>query len=174
MVTYNGFLVLPEVLTRCRRQLLAIARLAPLQKQFIGTMVDTEVAVGYYIRRSNASGDFWVAYIAVKMKYPGDLLYFAHLVSHLPPSRGLYANTIKGTLDRRWSLSLHGLVAYTLLREVNPYLHNEKSITEVDCILEHGPTVSGKGPHPFVSCGAIHIRRGVWYWPRIDDENDAT
>ncbi len=136
-------------------------------------MVDTEVAVGYYIRRSNVTGNTWVAYVAVKMKYPGDLVLLAKLVSHLPPSRGLYANTIKQSLDRRWSLSFHGIVAYTLVREVRSYLHNEKSIVEVDCILRHGPTVNGRLPHPFVQCGAKHIRRGVWYWPLMDDENDS-
>ena len=64
-------------------------------------------------------------------------------------------------------------MAYTLLRDVRPYLHNEKSIVEVDCILRHGPTVTGSGPHPFIMCGAIHVRRGVWRWPSIDDANEA-
>ena len=172
-VDYDGFPVLPEVLSRCRRQLNAIIRLTPVQKQFIGTLVDTEVAVGYYIRRTNVSGETWVAYLAVKMKYPGDLAKFAKLVSHLPPSRGLYANTIKKSLDPRWSLSLHGIVAYTLLREVRTYLYNEKSILEVECILKHGPIASAVRPHPFIACGATWVRRGVWYWPQIDDKNNS-
>ena len=171
MVRYNGFWVLTELLGRCSRQLTAISRLTPAQKQFVGTMIDTEIAAGYYIRRSNVSGDTWVAYIAVKMKYPGDLAYMARLVSHLPPSRGWYTNAIKGSRDRRWSLNLHGIVAYALLRETRPFLHNEKSIIEVDCILSHGPTVSGANSHPFITCGASRVRRGVWYWPRIDDDN---
>jgi hypothetical protein len=173
LVRYDRFLVMRELLSRCKRQLSAIARLTRVQKQFLGTMVDTEVAVGYFIRRSNVSGHTWVAYVDVKMKYPGDLVLMASLVSHLPPSRGWYANTIKQSRDRRWSLNLQGIVAYTLLREVRPYLHNEKSIIEVDCILEHGPTANGGEPHPFVRCGARHVRKGVWYWPQIDDENNG-
>lgn len=159
-----------ELLSRSKPQLDAIARLDPIQKQFIGTLVDTEVAVGYFIRRGNVSGATWVAYIAVKMKYGGDLAYFARLISRSPPSKGLYANTIKQSLDIRWSPNVQGIVAYAVLREVRPYLHNEKSITEVDCILSHGPIVSAELPHPFVQCGARHIRRGVWYWPQIDDD----
>lgn len=136
-------------------------------------MVDTEVAVGYFIRRSNVSGDTWVAYVAVKMKYPGNLVFMASLIAHLPPSRGWYSNTIKQSRDRRWSLNAQGIVAYELLRVVRPYLHNEKSTIEVDCILEHGPTVDGKQPHPFLQCGAARVRRGVWYWPQVDDENET-
>lgn len=173
LVGFDGFLVMRELLSRCRKQLSAIARLTQVQKQFIGTMIDTEVAVGYYIRRSNVSGDTWVAYVAVKMKYPGDLVLMARLVSHLPPSQGWYANTIKQSRDRRWSLTMQGIVAYRLLREVRGYLHNEKSVVEVNCILEHGPTVDGKEPHPFIQCGARHVRRGVWYWPQIDNENNS-
>ncbi len=173
LVIYDRFLVMGELLSRCKRQLSSIARLTRIQKQFVGTMVDTEVAVGYFIRRSNVSGNTWVAYVDVKMKYSGDLVFMAMLVSHLPPSRGWYANTIKQSKDRRWSLNLQGIVAHTLLREVRPFLHNEKSIIEVDCILKHGPTVIGKEPHPFIQCGAQHVRRGVWHWPQIDDENNS-
>ncbi len=173
MVPFHGFLIMRELLSRCKRQLTAIARLTRVQKQFLGTMVDTEVAVGYFIRRSNVSGDTWVAYVAVKMKYPGDLVYMSKLVSHLPPSSGWFANTIKQSRDRRWSLNLQGIVAYVLLREVRSYLHNEKAVIEVDCILEHGPTQDGRRPHPFIQSGARHIRRGVWYWPQIDDENNG-
>ena len=169
-VRFHGFKVFKDVLTKCGKQLAAIAQLTPTQKQFIGTLVDTEVAVGYFIRKSNVSGRTWVAYIGVKMKYAGDLAYFAKLISRLPPSRGLYANTIKHSLDLRWSINVQGIVAYAILREVKPYLHNEKSIIEVDCILKHGPIVDGKQLHPFVQCGARWVRRGVWYWPQIDDK----
>lgn len=172
LVPFYEFLVMEELLSRCKAQLNAVARLDQIQKQFIGTLVDTEVAVGYFIRRANVSGATWVAYLAVKMKYGGDLAYFARLVSHAPPSRGLYANTIKQALDRRWSFMVQGIVAYSILREVRPYLHNEKSIVEVDCILKHGPRVRGDVDHPFVQCGARWVRRGVWYWPQIDDENE--
>jgi hypothetical protein len=173
MVPFYGFFVMREILSRCKRQLLAVARQSRIQKQFIGTMLDTEVASGYFIGRNNVSGDTWVSYVGVKMKYPGDLVYMARLVSHPSPSRGWYANSIKQSRDRRWSLNLQGVVAYALLHEARPYLHNEKTVIEVDCILKHGPSVDGKRPHPFVQCGARHVRRGVWYWPQIDDENDS-
>jgi hypothetical protein len=172
LVVYDGFSVLKESLTRSRKQLTAIKALAPIQKQFVGTMIDTEIAAGYFLRTSNVSGSNWSAYVAVKTKYKGDLTHMASLIGRQPPSRGWYANTIKHSLDRRWSLNIQGVVAYALLREARPYLHNEKSIVEVDCILEHGPIVSGRLPHPFVQSGAKRLKRGVWYWPSIDDEND--
>jgi hypothetical protein len=172
IVLYGGFVVPKDSISRSKHQLSAIRALSPVQKQFIGTMVDTEVAVGYFLRKTNMSGPVWVAYLAVKMKYRGDLAYLSNLVAHLPPSQGLYANTIKKSLDPRWSLSLQGIVAYALLREVRPYLHNEKSIVEVECILANGPVTSGEEPHPFIKCGAKRVRRGVWYWPQIDEEND--
>ena len=159
-----------RTLDRCRKQLEAIDSLSPVQKQFVGTMVDTEVATGYFLRESNVSGGTWVAYVAVKMKYGGDLKHFAVLISHIPPGRHWYANTIKESLDLRWSLQVQGVVAYALLREVRPYLYNEKSVVEVDCILKHGPVVQASHPHPFISCGASRVRRGVWYWPQIDDQ----
>ena len=171
-VQFHGFKIPKESLSRSRNQLAAIDRLNQIQKQFIGTMIDTEVAAGYFTRKSNVTGNTWSAYVAVKMKYGGDLFYFAKLIARLPPSRGWYANTIKKSLDRRWSLNIQGIVAYALLREVRLFLHNEKAITEVNCILGHGPIVDGNLPHPFVQCGAIHLRRGVWYWPQIDDENN--
>lgn len=168
MVRFHGFLVMEEILSRCKAQLSAIARLSQTQKQFVGTLVDTEVAVGYFIRRSNLSGATWVAYIAVKMKYGGDLAYFAKLISHLPPSRSWNANGITHSYDLRWSVMVQGLVAYAILCEVRSFLHNEKSMIEADCILRHGPVVNAELPHPFVQCGAKRVRRGVWYWPQID------
>lgn len=118
------------------------------------------MAAGYFLRKSGVSGTSWTAYASVKMKYGGDLAHFAKLISRLPPSRGWYANTITKSRDRRWSLNIQGIVAYALLREVRPYLHNEKSAIEVDCIL-------------IARCGARNVRRGVWHWPQIDDENDS-
>jgi len=170
MVQYDGFFILPEVLTRSRKQLAAIRRLTRIEKQFLGTMVDTEVAVGYFIRRSNVTGNTWVAYVAVKMKYPGDLAHMAKLIGHLPPSKGWNTNTITNGLDLRWSLNLQGVVAFTLLRDIRPYIHNEKSAIEVDCILKGGPTLRANQRHPFEDCGAVRIRRGVWFWPQIDDK----
>jgi hypothetical protein len=161
-----------ESLSKSKKRLAAMSKLNQVQKQFIGTMIDTEIAAGYFLRKSNINGNTWSAYVAVKMKYAGDLVYFAKLIARLPPSRGWYANTIKQSLDRRWSLNIQGIVAYALLSKARPYLHNEKAITEVDCILRHGPIVDGRLPHPFAQCGAIHVRRGVWYWPQIDDENN--
>jgi len=172
-VRFHEFNVPKDSLSRSRNQLGAINKLDQVQKQFIGTMIDTEVAAGYFLRKSNVSGSTWSAYVAVKMKYGGDLFYLAKLIARLPPSRGWYANPIKESLDRRWSLNIQGIVAYALLYEVKPFLHNEKAITEVECILRHGPIVDGNLPHPFTQCGAIHLRRGVWYWPQIDDENNS-
>jgi len=170
---FHGFTVPKDSLSRSKKQLTTISKLNEVQKQFIGTMLDTEVAAGYFLRKSNVTGNTWSAYVAVKMKYGGDLFFFAKLIARLPPSRGWYANTIKQSLDRRWSLNIQGIVAYALLKEARPYLHNEKTIAEVDCILRHGPTVDGKLSHPFIQCGAIHVRRGVWYWPQIDDRNNG-
>ena len=170
LVQFHGFLVMQEVVTRSRKQLAAIRRLTRIEKQFLGTMVDTEVAVGYFIRRSNVMGNTWVAYLAVKMKYPGNLVHMAKLVGHLPPSKSWNANIITKGPDLRWSLNLQGIVAFTLLGEIRPYIHNEKSAIEVDCILRHGPALSANQRHPFEDCGAIRIRRGVWFWPQIDDK----
>ena len=169
LVLYDSFLVMQELITRCKKQLAAIATLNAVQRQFIGTIVDTEAAVGYFFRKSKTFGGRWVAYIAAKMKYGGDLKFLAQLIGHLPPSRSYNANSIKHTMDLRWSIQTQGIVAYALLREVKPFLHNEKSIVEVDCILKHGPIVGADQPHPFVQCDGIRIRRGVWYWPQIDE-----
>lgn len=168
IITFEGFPVPTRNLVQCKEQLAAINALTPVEKQFIGTMIDTEVAVGYFLRKSEVSRGAWVAYVAVKMKYGGDLKYFAELVKHVPPGRHMYANTIKGAPDLRWSLQVQGIVAYALLRNVRAYLHNEKSITEVDCILEHGPIADAGKPHPFILCGGIRLRRGVWRWSQID------
>lgn len=169
LVLYDGFHILKESITGSKSQLEAISALTPIQKQFIGTLVDTEVAVGYFLKLRNGRRA-WTAYLAVKMKYQGDLAYLAELIAHHPPSRSLNANTITHALDLRWSVMAQGLVAYALLRDIRPYLRNEKSIVEVDCILRHGPIVPLDVPHPFNGCGAKLLRRGVWYWPQIDDE----
>ncbi|HEV2138211.1 MAG TPA: hypothetical protein VGR53_05165 [Nitrososphaerales archaeon] len=169
LVLYDGFQVLKESITRSKNQLEAISALTPIQKQFIATLVDTEVAVGYFLKLRNERRA-WTAYLAVKMKYRGDLAYLAELIAHHPPSRSLNANTITHALDLRWSVMAQGVVAYTLLRDIRTYLRNEKSIVEVDCILRHGPILPFDVPHPFVECGAKPMRRGVWRWPQIDDE----
>jgi hypothetical protein len=169
IVRYDGFYVLRESITKCRKQLAAIAALTPIQKQFIGTLVDTEVAVGYFLVANKESNKRWAAYLAVKMKYGGDVAYLSKLIGGGPPSRSLNANTITHTKDLRWSKQVQGLVAYALLKAVKLYLHNEKSIIEVECIMKYGPRVSADRPHPFVEFGATRLRRGVWHWPQIDD-----
>jgi hypothetical protein len=175
IVLYDGFRILKESLTRSKGQLAAILAMTPVQKQFVGAIVDTEAAVGYFLKLArHAKRPAWIAYLAVKMKYRGDLAHLAELISHQPPSRSLNKNTITQSLDLRWSVQVQGVVAYTLLREVRPYLFNEKSIIEVDCILKYGPLVSSDLPHPFVGFGAARIRRGVWFWPQIDGNNKGT
>jgi len=171
IVQYDGFYVPRETITRSKRQLDAIAALTDIQKQFIGTLIDTEVAAGYFLVANKDSIRRWTAYVSVKMKYSGDVAYLARLVGGGPPTRSFSDNTITHSKDLRWSKQVQGLVAYALVKAVRPCLHNEKSIIEIDCILQHGPRVSPDRPHPFVECGATRIRRGVWYWPQIDDEN---
>ena len=167
---YDGFPVYKESLTNSKRQLTAISGLAPIQRQLIGTLVDTEAAIGYFLLRRYATL-VWVAYMAAKMKYRGTLGRVAELIAHHPPSRSRCKNTITQSFDLRWSVQVQGVVAYTLIREVKPYLLNEKSIVEADCILKHGPAVPGNHPHPFIDCGGVKIRRGVWFWPQIDGRN---
>lgn len=111
--------------------------------------------------------------MSVKMKHRGDIAHLAALVGHRNPSRSLNANTLTKTWDLRWCLQVQRLVAYTLLREVRPFLHNEKSVVEVDCILRHGPIAIARLPHPFSRCGGIRIRRGVWSWPIAENEGEA-
>ncbi len=174
IVLYDGFPILKESVTRSNHQLVAINSLTTIQKQFVGTLTDTEAAVGYFLKLArDARRPAWIAYLAVKMKYRGDLARLAELVGHQSPSRSLYKNTITQSLDLRWGVQVQGVVAYTLLREVRPFLLNEKSIIEVDCILRHGPIVSSEKPHPFIQGGAVRVRRGVWFWPQIDGENNG-
>jgi len=169
-VNYDGFYVLRESITKCKRQLEVIAVLTPIQKQFVGTLVDTEVAVGYFLVANKHSKKRWTAYLAVKMKYRGDVAYLSSLNGGGPPSRSLNANTITRSKDLRCSKQAQGLVAYALLKEVKPHLHYEKSIIKVECIMKYGPRVSPERPHPFVDFGATRLRCGVWFWPQIDDE----
>ena len=173
VANYDGFQVLRESLSNSRNQIAAIIAMTPTQRQFVGTLVDTEAASGYFLKRVEGVRPVWIAYVAIKMKYRGDLARLAELVSHGPPSRSLNKNTITKTLDLRWSVQIQGVVAYTLLREVRPYLFNEKTNIETDCILEHGPVVPSTLPHPFEQCGASRVRRGVWYWPQIDGSDNS-
>jgi hypothetical protein len=172
IVLYDGVPIVRESLTRFRNQLEAIRALTPIQKQFVGTLVDTEAAVGHFLKLAVGGRiPAWIAFLAVKMKHRGDLVHLAELVSHQSPSRSLYKNTITQTLDLRWSVQIQGFVAYTLLREVRPFLFNDKSIIEVDCILKYGPLVAGDQPHPFALYGATRVRLGVWRWPQIDGDD---
>lgn len=173
MVQYDGFPITKQSLTQSKVQLNAISLLTPTQRQFVGTVVDTEAAVGYFLKLAKNESPSWIAYVAAKMKYRGTLARLAELILHQPPSRSLNWNTITQSRDLRWSVQVQGVVAYTLLREVRPHLFNEKSTIETDCVLKHGPIVSSSFPHPFIDCGASRIRRGVWWWPQIDGENNG-
>jgi hypothetical protein len=172
-VLYDGFPVFKESITASLPRIKAIEQLTPEQKQFVGTMVDTEAAVGYFLKKIGHQRPVWIAYLSVKMKYRGDLAYLSSLTCSNPPSRSLNMNSITHQKDLRWSKQFQGVVAYTLIRDVRPFLHNEKSVVEVDCILNHGPIVLASEPHPFVSCGGRRVRRGVWYWPLIDDVDNG-
>lgn len=129
--------------------------MTPIQRQFVGTLLDTEAASGYFLKLVAGVRPAWIAYVAAKMKHRGDLARFAELVSHRPPGRSWNRNTITDSLDLRWSVQVQGVVAYTLFREVRPYLFNEKTAIEVDCILRHGPVVPSSLPHPFEQCGGV-------------------
>jgi hypothetical protein len=65
LVRYDQFYVLKESITRSRNQLKAIRDLTRIEKQFIGTLVDTEVAVGYFHKLRDGRSP-WLAYLAVK------------------------------------------------------------------------------------------------------------
>jgi hypothetical protein len=56
LARFDKFYVLKESLTKCRHQLAAIGKLTPVQKQFIATLVDTEVAVGYFLVARRGAG----------------------------------------------------------------------------------------------------------------------
>lgn len=153
----NGFPIEKGGLTGSRRQLVAIASMTPLEKQFVGTLTDTEAAIGYFSKMTIIGRRLWVAYLAVKMKHRGDLDELSGLMAHGPPSRSLNKNTITNSLDLRWSVQVQGVVAHALLREVRPFMFNEKAKVEADCILEHGPVVT-ESLHPFVDCGGIRVK----------------
>lgn len=99
IIQYDGFLVLKGSISRSKIQLDAIASMTAIQKQFVGTLVDTEAAVGYYLKLRREGRPGWIAYLSVKMKYRGDLGRLSELVGHKPPSRSLNKNTITKTLD---------------------------------------------------------------------------
>ena len=82
IVLYDGFPVLKESVTNSKSQLAAILALTPIQKQFVGTLVETEAAVGYFSKRRTSGRLVWIAYLAAKMKYRGDLGRLAEL-SHI-------------------------------------------------------------------------------------------
>ena len=95
---YDSFQVLKESLTRSRLQLGAIGLLTAIQRQFVGTLVDTEAAIGYFLRPAKpAKRPAWIAYMAVKMKYRGDLARLAGLIGHQPPSESLNKNALTQT-----------------------------------------------------------------------------
>ena len=66
LVMYEGFFVLKESITKAKRNLEAITRLTPVQKQFIGTIIDTEVASGYFLVANKHNIKRWTAYFQSK------------------------------------------------------------------------------------------------------------
>ena len=174
-VIYDTFPILKSSLVASARRISFILAMREIDRQFVGTLVDTESATGCIPKLHRCSQRrVWIAYFAAKMKYRGDLAHLTELMGTMPPSKTLNMNTITKQRDYRWSKQFQGVVAYTLLREVRPSLYNEKSMVETDCILKHGPTVTTEMEHPFIACGARWVRRGVWFRPQIDGENNGT
>jgi hypothetical protein len=163
---FFGFLVRKEDISRSQVQLRKISLLSNVQKQFIATLTDTEAAIGYF--RARVGTPDWTCYLAVKMKNRGVVSHLSSLIGLAEPSKSRTWNTLKHSHDLRWSKQVMGIVAYSLLREIRPLLYNEKTILEANCILSKGPIVRG-GPHPFELWGARRVRRGVWYWPQLEE-----
>ena len=163
---FYGFEVRKEDVTRSGRQLGLIDSMSTTDAQLSATLTDTESAIGYYGAADTTGTRFWTCYHSVKMKNRGLVAYFTHLIGDRDPSFTSSWNTLKNSRDFRWSKQTVGIVAFRLLLKIQPFLHNEKTIAEANCIISHGPRVTG-GQHPFVRCGAIPVRRGVWKWPNI-------
>lgn len=156
-----------EDLTRNRRHLSRIESLRTVDRQFIATLIDTEAAIGYFLRKFEHQNN-WTAYISVKMLHSDVVNHFAELLGlerRRRPSESF--NKLTGNKERRWSVQLSGLIAFATIRKVESFLYNEKSKAEASCILKHGPIVTPSGLHPFLRCGATRRRRGVWIWPNV-------
>ena len=165
LTTFHGFAVRKEDLIRSATQLELIGSMSDTDAQLSATLTETESAIGYLGDRGPGGIQSWTCYHSVKMKTKGLVAYFAHLVGENGPSCTSSWNTLTRSTDLRWCKQTVGVVAYDLVLRVRPFLHSEKTIAEADCIISHGPRVSG-GEHPFVGCGAVHVRRGVWEWPK--------
>ncbi len=166
-VPFCGFMVRREDLTRNRRELSKIESLGEVDRQFIATLIDTEGAIGYFLRRSDRQNN-WTAYISVKMAHSGVVNHFAELVGferRRRPWQGF--NSLTGGTQKRWSIQISGLPAVFTIKSVEPFLFNEKAKAEANCILQHGPVVKPAGMHPFLRCGATPMKRGVWIWPNL-------
>ena len=62
-VLYDGFRILRASLTASRRQLHAFNSHEPVQKQFIGTLADTEAATGYFLNKArDGKKPAWLSY----------------------------------------------------------------------------------------------------------------
>lgn len=78
-VPFSGFMLRKEDLTRNRRHLSRIESLRAVDKQFIATLIDTEAAIGYFLRKFEHQNN-WTAYISVKMVHSGVVNHFAELL----------------------------------------------------------------------------------------------
>lgn len=166
-VPFCGFTVRREDLTRNRRELSKIESLGEVDRQFIATLIDTEAAIGYFLRRSGRQNN-WTAYVSVKMIHSGVVNHFAELVGferRRRPWQGF--NSLTGSTQKRWSIQISGLLAFFTIKSVEALLYNEKSKAEANCILQYGPVVKPPGMHPFLRCGATPMKRGVWIWPDL-------
>lgn len=169
-ITYEGFNVRKEDISRSQQQLARISSMTDLQRQFCATLLDTEAAIGYYLPRKGVAS--WSCYVSVKMKYRGTIARFSDLVAQQGPSLSRGWNAITRSYDDRWTKQVMGIVAFKLIKEVRNFLSNEKTIIEADCILSHGPLVRD-GHHPFERMGALRIRRGVWFWPTLGHRDES-
>ena len=170
---FDGFIVRQQDVNKLRDRIKYIESLRAIDKQFIATLLDTEAAIGYYrrkefYRRKGFVVGRWRAYISVKMTYKGDIARLATLLGLKVPERTtMHYNTLKATRELAWSLHTSGLRPYVAIRTVAPFLYNEKTKIEAECIIKHGPILPGEQPHPFESEVAVRIKRGVWIWPNI-------
>jgi hypothetical protein len=167
---FCGFMVRTEDITRSSAQLHSIESMSDIDKQLAGTLTDTESAIGYFRNGGTEENQFWTCYRSVKMKQRGLVVRFAKLVGANEPSLTRNWNTLTESYDFRWSKQIQGLVAFSLLLQIRPFLYNEKSTVEADCIIHFGPTVRG-GPHPFVWFGGATPRRCVWHGQGLKTEN---
>lgn len=176
----DSFAVRQEDLTKLRERINRIKSLRSVDKQFVATMLDTEVAIGYfrkkefYVRTGFVIGR-WKAYVSVKMTYKGDIARLATFLGLQVPSKTkLHYNTLKATKEGVWCLQTTGIIPYVAIKTVAPFLYNEKTKIEAESIIKHGPFVPGEFRHPFEDDGGVRVKRGVWIWPGLEKANLQT